>query len=127
MSAVEIATPDLLSLVTGEAVVAFAERGAVDEGDEVELRPGGPRPPEELKPAYRHWADRRVEGEWTAVVEAVHPAALLDPDSGAARHVLAATPDGDLLVLRVYGSDGPVLSDTAFEARRRSVQGALPT
>ena len=61
----------------------------------------------------------------TAVVEAVHPAALLDPASGGARHVLAEAPGGDLLILRVYGADGAVLSDGAFQARRRSVEGAL--
>ena len=90
-----------------------------------QARAGGTRRDTDLKPAYRHWADRPVEGEWSAVVEAVHPAALLDPESGSARHILAEAPGGDLLVLRVYGPDGPVLSDAAFEARRRSVQGAL--
>ena len=125
MTALGLPDPDLLALVTGEVVVAFFDRGGVDEGDEVELVGAGPRPAEHLKPAYRHWADREVDGEWTAVVEAVHPAALLDPESGDARHVLTEPPDGDLLLLRVYGPDGPVLSDAAFKARRWSVQGAL--
>ncbi len=120
--------PDVLALAGGEQVIAFTPRRAAGEGDEVALVASGTRNVSELKPAYRHWAGRSApDGEWTAIVMAVHPAAGLDAEAGAARHVLAAAPtDGDLLVLRVHRPDGePVLSDTAFAARVRSVEAAL--
>ena len=118
--------PDLLALVTGESIVAFTDRSTVEQGDEVELTASGHRPASDLKPAYRHWVGRDApRGEWMAVVEGVHPTSGLDPEAGAARHVLADVPDGDLLVLRVYGADGPVLSDVAYAARRRSLGTAL--
>ena len=118
--------PDVLALVTGESIVAFTGRSTVELGDEVELEASGPRPATELQPGYRHWANRPApEGAWSAVVEEVHPTAALDPAAGASRHVLAAVPDGDLVVVRVYGPDGPVLSDVAYAARRHSLGTAL--
>ena len=67
-----IPDPDLHALIAGETVVAFTPRNTVDEGDEVELQPAGARPPHELKPAYRHWAEAGPGPEgWTALVEAV--------------------------------------------------------
>ena len=118
--------PDLLALVTGESIVAFVDRTTVEQGDEVALVAGGERPVEHLQPAYRHWVTRPApDGEWTALVEEVHPAAALDPVAGASRHVLAAVPEGDLVVLRVYGTDGPALSDVAYRARRASLGAAL--
>lgn len=125
-STMKIPPPDLKALVEGEVVVAFGPRGMVDEGDEVTLEAGPRRDPAELKPAYRHWSDVRVSGSWTAVVAAVHPATLLDPVAGSGRHILESVPQGDLVVLRVFGDAGsPVLSDVAFDARRRSLEGAL--
>ncbi len=106
-------------------MVAFVPRHRVSEGDEVALHPSGPRPASELQAAYSRWADTSVGGEWSAVVTAVHPAAMLDPVAGAARHILAEIPDGDMVVLRVYGPEGAVLSDVAFEARVGSLEGAL--
>ncbi len=119
--------PDLMALVTGEIVAAFTGRAAAGEGDEVELLAEGTRPAGELKPAYVHWVDAAPGEGWTAVVHAVHPASGLDAAAGEARHILAAAPaSGDLLVLRVYAADGePVLSDTAFAARARSLEAAL--
>ncbi len=80
-----------------------------------------------MKPAYRRWVGEELPvGEWTAVVESVHPAALLDPESGNSRHVLTAPGSGDLVILRVFAPGGePVLSDSAFAARVRSIEGAL--
>jgi len=119
-------TPDLRALAQGEVVIAFTHRGAVRGGDEVELLASGGRPPEELKPAYTRWHDAPApQGDWSAIVEAVHPTALLDPDAGSARHVLRFVPTGDLVVLRVLDGSEPVLSDEAYDARRRSVEGAL--
>lgn len=125
MSDLALPDPDLRALATGEVVVGFAARGTVEVGDEVGLAAAGARAPADLKPAYRHWSDAGPpEGNWTAIVEAVHPAALLDGAAGTARHILAAVPEGDLVVLRVYGPGGPVLSDVAYAARRRSLDGA---
>lgn len=122
----DVPLPDLRGLAAGEIVVAFVERGILTEGDEVDLAPGPSRPEGELRPAYRRWAAAPPEGAWTAIVAAVHPAALLDPDAGRSRHLLTAAPThGDLVVLRVFGPGGAVLSDVAFAARRRSVEGAL--
>ncbi len=124
----ELPVPDLLALCAGEQVIGFVRRGAADEGEEVELAAGSARAPDELKPAYRSWAERAAPGgDWTALVVSVHPAVALEPAAGAARHILAEAPDeGDLLVLRVHRPDGePVLSDTAFAARVRSLEGAL--
>jgi hypothetical protein len=118
--------PDLLALVTGESIVAFAARGAVQAGDEVDLAASGTRPATALQPAYRHWAGRDAPpGDWTAVVEEIHPSAALDPIAGASRHVLVDVPDGDLVVVRTHGQAGPVLSDVAYGARRRSLGAAL--
>lgn len=118
--------PELRALAEGECVIAFVPRGSVSEGDEVTLSADGPLPVGGLKPAYRRWADAGPpEGTWTAVVESVGTAAALDPIAGAARHILAGPGEGDLVVLRVFGEDGPVLSDEAFDARLRSVDGAL--
>lgn len=126
MGAMNIPAPDLKALVEGEVVVAFSPRSLVGEGDEVTLEASEPRDPAELKPAYRRWSDVEVAGTWTAVVSAVHPATMLDPVAGTGRHILTSIPRGDLIVLRVFDDDGkPVLSDVAFDARRRSLEGAL--
>ena len=121
-------SPDLRGLLLGEVVVTAVERASLSEGDEVELSSSGHRSPEDVKPAYRRWlAATPPSGPWYAVVVAVHPAQLLDAESGSARHLLAAPPQGDLVVLRVYGPEGPVLSDVAFAARVQSLEGALRT
>jgi hypothetical protein len=119
--------PELLGLAAGEIVVAFAARGTVNEGDEVELAPGPSLDPAMVKPAYRRWLQMPLpDATFTAVVIAVDPAQLLDPEAGGARHLRTTPPtEGDLLVLRVSGPDGAVLSDEAFAARHRSVEGAI--
>lgn len=122
-----IPDPDLRALATGETIVAFVPRAGVTEGDEVVLVGAGPRPAADLKPAYRRWASLPAPpGEWHAVVVAVHPASLLAGD-GAARHVLAEAGGGDVVLLRVSGDAGTVLSDAAFAARWRSAEAALGT
>jgi hypothetical protein len=121
-----VSDPELRALAEGESVVAFVPRGSVSEGDEVGLSTSGSLPIGALKPAYRRWADAGApEGTWTAIVDSVGPSAGLDPIAGAARFILAAPGEGDLVVLRVFGTDGSVLSDDAFDARLRSVKGAL--
>jgi hypothetical protein len=113
-------------LASGEVVIAFVPRMTVGEGDELTLLPSGPMTAEDLKPAYRRWASHPApEGTWTAVVVAVDPAALLDVEAGAARHIRAEPGTGDLAILRVFGLDGPVLSDEAFAARVGSIEGAM--
>lgn len=126
MVTMDIPAPDLKALVEGEVVVAFSPRSLVGEGDEVTLEASEPRDRAQLKPAYQRWSDVEVAGTWTAVVSAVHPATMLDPIAGTGRHILTSIPRGDLIVLRVFDDDGmPVLSDVAFDARRRSLEGAL--
>jgi len=118
--------PDLRALVAGETIIGFVEPGTVAPGDGVALVATGPRSPEELKPAYQRWADAGIPpGNWSARVEAVSPAASLDPVDGSARHVLANPGEGDLVVLRVSGADGPVLTDAAFSARLKSLDSAM--
>ncbi len=117
---------ELRALAIGETITAFVGRGELDEGDEVELRGAGSIPEQRLAPAYRRWATAgSPAGRWVAVVDGIEPAAVLDPVAGAARHIRTEPGDGDLALLRVYGDDGPVLSDAAYAARRRSVIGAL--
>ncbi len=126
MTVLAVPLPDPHALIRGESIVAFVTRGVVTKGDEATLEASGTRQANALKRAYRRWANLlSPEGSWTAVVEAVHPTGLLDPVAGSARHVLAAIPEGDLAILRVYGVAGPVLSDVAFAARRKAVEGAL--
>jgi hypothetical protein len=124
---VPVPDPDLRALASGEVVVTFVSRGAATEGDEVELDGAGPRREEELKPAYRRWAtDPAPDGPWLGIVERVAPATILDPTAGGSRHILMEAPtEGDLIIVRVYGPDGAVLSDDAFAARRNAVEGAL--
>ncbi|MDQ3782550.1 MAG: hypothetical protein M3349_06385 [Actinomycetota bacterium] len=117
---------EVRALATGEIVIAFVARMTVAEGDELTLEPAGPMPADDLKPAYRRWAAVPApDGPWTAVVLAIHSAALLDPDAGTSRHIRTEPGTDDLAILRVYGPDGPVLSDTAFGARVRSIEGAM--
>ena len=117
--------PDLRALATGETIVALVARSAVSSGTEIGLAAAGPRPPDELKPAYQRWGDVEVPaGEWTALVDDVFPAADLDPIEGPSRHILARLGRGDLIVLRVHRDGAPVLSDDAYAARRTSLDSA---
>ena len=123
---VSIPDADARALVGGESIVAFVPRGTLTEGDEVRIVATGARDPATLKPAYRRWAAAGPpQGEWQAVVVAVHPAVSLDTDTGSARHILADAGTGDLALVRVFDGDDPVLSDDAFAARRRAVESAL--
>ncbi|MBT8197891.1 MAG: hypothetical protein KJO84_05255 [Acidimicrobiia bacterium] len=126
-SVLTLPVPDFLALTSGESIIAFVERSAHSAGSEVELTASGTRRSEELKPAYRRWvASPPADGEWTAIVEEVHPAIGLDAEAGSSRHVLDETPTrGDILLLRIIGPDGPVLSDRAFAARYSSLSSAL--
>lgn len=96
-----LSAADIAALITGEVVAAFVPRGTVTEGDEVNL------------------------GAGMAVVTAVDPTALLDATAEGAGHVVQSIPGGDLVVLRVYDGDRPVLSDEVFWARVRSIEGAM--
>lgn len=117
---------EVRALATGEIVIAFVPRMTVAEGDEVALDAAGAMPADDLKPAYRRWAMAPApDGPWTAVVFAIHSAALLDPSAGSSRHIRTEPGTDDLAILRIYGPDGPVLSDTAFAARVSSIEGAM--
>ena len=118
--------PDVRALVTGETIVAFVAHGTVAAGATVAIEGTGPRDPSDLKPAYRRWAgDGIPAGRVEATVDAAMPAARLDPEDGASRHILAAAGAGDLVVLRVSRNGIAVLSDDAYSARRNSLDAAL--
>ncbi len=120
-----VSNAELMALATGAVVIAFVPRGTLTEGDEVELLGTRSIPLDSLKAAYRRWGSTAALDGYTAVVVSVDPAAILDPVAGAARHIRSELGEGDLVVLRVFGPEGPVLSDEAFHARQRSVEGAL--
>ena len=120
-----LSNAELTALATGEIIVAFVARGTLTEGDEIELVGSGPSSPASLKAAYRRWAQSPTLDGHGAVVVSVDPAAILDPTSGATRHIRSEPGDGDVVVLRVFGPGGPVLSEEAFAARLRSVEGSL--
>lgn len=114
---VDVPRARLRALVTGEAVT-LPQAPDLEIGATIALVDGGDETG--LKPAYGRWGHTPVDGEWTATVVALLDADALDPASFASRHVLDHHPLGTVAVLRVSGSAGPVLSDTAFEARARS-------
>ena len=128
MSTKPLALPgsDLRALVTGEVIMVFLPKGTVTVGDACVLTNAGPRAAEDLKPAYRRWAEATTpDGPWHATVETVAAADTLDAEAGQSRHILAEVGQGDLVVLRVRSDRGPVLSDEAFTARRASLESAL--
>ncbi len=121
-----VSDPELRALAGGETVIAFVTRGELTEGDEIELAGAGPLDVTSLKAAYRRWASAGPpSGDFTAIVVSVDPAAILDPVAGSSRHILKSPGEGDVVVLRVFDTAGPVLGDEAFEARRRSLEGAF--
>jgi hypothetical protein len=114
------------ALATGAVVAAFVTRGTLTEGDEIELGAVSTRDPDLAQARYRRLAGREfAPGEFTAVVESVSPAALLDPLAGGACQVWNGPGEGDLVVLRVYGRAGPIVEDTRFHEMRAAVDGAL--
>lgn len=118
-----IPDPDVLALATGETVVAFVPRNSVDLNDELELEPVGRRSPGELAETHAHLATSGTETvNATALVVGLQPAASLAGGDGAAHHILASVPDGDIAILRVYTDRGPVLTDDEFEARREAIE-----
>ena len=121
----ELSTAEARALIEGEIIVAFADRGAITEGDEIPIEPNTSLEPVQIKPAYRRWINETVPEGWSGVVVSVDPATILDPEAGNSRHIRTEVAGGDLVVLRVYGPEGPSLSDAAFVARQRSVEGAL--
>ncbi|MDX1691535.1 MAG: hypothetical protein R3290_10980 [Acidimicrobiia bacterium] len=122
MRTIAVPSARLRALATGEIVV-LSDAGEVAAGEQVRLVDGG-TDGAALKPAYERWDGSPLAGEWSAEVIEVVDAAAFDADAFSARHVLAAHPAGRLAVLRVSAGDRPVLSDTAFDARRRSIAGA---
>ncbi len=121
----QLSPPEAMALVTGEIVVGFADRGAVNEGDEVAIAATTTASADDIKPAYRRWLGSTPPDGYGGVIISVEPVAILDSEAGSARHLRSSAPPGDLVVIRVYGPDGPVLSDAAFAARQKSVEGAL--
>ncbi|MEE9229058.1 MAG: hypothetical protein V3U47_08805 [Acidimicrobiia bacterium] len=112
--------PDLWLLASGKSVVAFAPRHAVDLNDELELAPGPPRPAAELKADPGAVVEPSALDDLTALVMGVQPASSLSPESD--NNFLTILPEGDVLILRVYRGNRPVLDDAEFEARRAEVE-----
>ena len=112
--------PDLWLLASGKSVVAFASRHAVDLNDELELAPGPPRPVAELKAEPGAVVEPSALDDLTALVMGVQPASSLSPESD--NNFLTILPEGDVLILRVYRENRPVLDDVEFEALRAEVE-----
>lgn len=112
--------PDLWLLASGKSVVAFAPRHAVDLNDELELAPGPPRPAAELKADPGAVVEPSALDDLTALVMGVQPASSLSPESD--NNFLTILPEGDVLILRVYRGNRPVLDDAEFEAQRAEVE-----
>ena len=119
-STLTLPIPDLWLLAGGTSVVAFAPRHAVDLNDEVELWAGPPRPKSELRPGLASICHESPPGDLTALVIGLQPASSLSTESDS--HYLTFVPEGDVLILRVYQGERPVLEDAAFEARRVEVE-----
>lgn len=112
--------PDLWLLASGKSVVAFAARHAVDLNDELQLTPGPPRPAAELKAEPGTAVEPSELDDVTALVMGVQPASSLSPESD--NNFLTILPEGDVLILRVYRGNRPVLDDAGFEAQRAEVE-----
>ena len=118
-----IPDPDLQALASGTVIVAFADRNAVGLNDEVELIPAGPRPPSELSRDGQELIGLGPPGEQlVGLVVGLQPAASLAGPGGSDHHLLAEVPEGDVVILRVFGPAGPVVSDEEFEVRRAAIE-----
>ena len=82
------------SLEGGKSIVVITRRHAVDLNDELELIAEGDSPHDPL----------------TALVVAIQPAASM------------TTGEGDAVLLRVYGPNGPVLDDETFMSQRLEIE-----
>ncbi|VAW06380.1 hypothetical protein MNBD_ACTINO02-2122 [hydrothermal vent metagenome] len=113
------------ALVKGEIITLFARRGMFTEGDEFDVVSEGTTDPDLLKPAYRRTANTVTRVSAVGTVTGVHPAAMLDPEAGASRHVFISSGPGDLVIVRVTVDSVPVLSEMAFAARSAGLEGAI--
>jgi hypothetical protein len=115
--------PDLQALAGGTVIVAFAERHSVGLNDELDLIPAGPRLDTELsEQGIVLNALGPPDRELVGLVVGLQPAASLAGPAGADHHVLAEAPEGDVLILRVFSPEGPVLSDEAFGRQRAAIE-----
>jgi hypothetical protein len=122
----ELPDPDLQALAAGTVIVAFAPRHAVDLNDELELVPSGGRPASDLSSAHTGLAlTGTPAGEYSGLVVGLQPAASLARDEGAAYHILAAVPEGDAVILRVFSAKGPVLTDDEFTEHLTAVEAVF--
>ena len=112
-------TPDLWLLATGRSVVTFSPRHAVGLNDELELTAGRARPGSELQAGYTDLEEPSF-GDLSALVIGVQPASSLRVQSES--NFLTFVPEGDVLILRVYEDNEPVLEDAEFETQRAGVE-----
>ncbi len=118
--------PDLQALAIGTVIVAFAPRHAVDLNDELVLVATGPRPGSELATAHSELVSAGPPaGEFVGLVVGLQPAASLAGPEGLTHHILAAVPDGDAIILRVFSENGPVLDEEEFAHRRAAVEAVF--
>ena len=118
-SALTVPTPDLWLLASGRSIVAFSPRHAVGLNDEVELTAGPARIGSELQPGFTAVEDPAAE-DLSALVIAVQPASSLNVE--AESNFLAQVPEGDVLILRVYQGNEPVVEEVEFQDRRAGVE-----
>lgn len=122
----ELPDQDLQALAGGTVIVAFAPRHAVDLNDELELVPIGARPVSDLSPTHTGPTDAGPPtGEFTGLVVGLQPAASLASNEGTAHHILAIVPEGDAVILRVFSTQGPVLTDEQFTERLTAIEAVF--
>ena len=122
----ELPDQDLQALAGGTVIVAFAPRHAVDLNDELELVPIGARPVSDLSPAHTGLADAGAPtGEYSGLVVGLQPAASLASDKGTVHHILAAVPEGDAVIMRVFSAQGPVLTDEQFAEHLTAIEAVF--
>lgn len=112
----------LHGLASGEVVI-LPDAAGLSRDDAIVLVDDGPDRIR-IAPPYDRWSEEPVEGTWSATVVAVEQATAFEAHAFASRHLVARHPGGSVAVLRVSTEAGPVLSDVAFSARLRSIEGA---
>ena len=113
------------ALAAGAVIATFVPRGSLTEGDEVEIAGGRPEPDAPVVARFEEHQTGLMPDGYTAVVVSVDPAAVLPRGDGPDLCVYDQQGDGDLIVLRVFRPDGPVIDDMAFRAMQQHVDGAV--
>ena len=113
------------ALAAGAVIATFVPRGSLTEGDEVDVAGGRPEPDAPVVSRFEQHLTGPIPSGYTAVVVSVDPAAVLTSDDRPDLCVYAQHGDGDLIVLRVFGPNGPVIDDETFRANQLHVDEAV--